>query len=468
MKRLVSIILALLMTVTTVFASGEVPDFLKEAYTNYTADYSISMTFDSSESIVALLEELDIPEEIGYYVDLESLLRTLLSYEGKMYLQVDMSDDFQKIKLALVSDGVHSIDVNPNLNVGLNMKMGMWMNMDLSNESNPIFDVIYAHPYFNKYIKLSATDVLDEDMLNMLKGMFNKEYMNSLQETAMDIFMKYATIENTGRKYTVKMDNESFTAYMDEIFLMMPDILAPIAGDDVDSYLEFPSVKGWQFLGDNGIESVYFLNGSKLSQEHMSIDVSINIPDIYTAITGEEWPYTSEGKIDFTLSAEADITKIGSTDVEYPALTTENTITLDDLTPDYSYDEYEYEEYPEYPYYFVGGHTDELHIIDGEVYVPLRSTMEDAYDDTVNITYNNGAVTMVCDYFPGYSELIIAVDSDIAYTDGAKHMVAKPILVNGITYVSHQLLSDMLGWKLNYAEHNLIDDTYYYTFQTRW
>ena len=49
MTSLTSIILALILSVTSVFASAQIPDFLTEQLTNYTADYTVSISFDNSE-----------------------------------------------------------------------------------------------------------------------------------------------------------------------------------------------------------------------------------------------------------------------------------------------------------------------------------------------------------------------------------------------------------------------------------
>ncbi len=468
MKKIISILLVMLILVTGVSAGAATPAFLTEIYTNYTADYSISITFDSSEEIVALLEELEMPEEISYYVDMESLLRTLLSYEGKMHLQADISGDYQKIKMALTSESVYNVDVNTNLNVGVNAKMGMWLNMDLSNESAPVFDIEYLHPFLNKYLKIDGGATLaEEGVLDALKAIFDKEYMESMQGIYMDLFTKYATIEGSGNRYTVKMDNEALTSYIDEVLIMMPEIMASMMPDeDYGSYLELPSIKGWHILGEDGLECVYTLNGSKLKAEKMKMDISVDAAQIYTALTGETWEYEADGLIDFTIEVNVDISKIGSTKVEFPTLTEENSFTLLDMGHEYIEDEPYEEDTNTYPYWYVSESCSALPIIDGEIYVPLRQTIQAAYDDNAVIDYNNGRITITSKFFPGYSTLAFDIDSPVAYTDGAQHSILKPVLVDGTTYVSNTFFSDMLGWEFTYAEHNLINDYYHYTFYT--
>lgn len=466
MTSLTSIILALILSVTSVFASAQIPDFLTEQLTNYTADYTVSISFDNSEEVAELLNEIEIPEEVSYYVDMEALLRTLLTFDEKMYLQSDISDDYQKIKLGLTAESSHNININPNLDIGVNSKMGMWMNMDLSNETTPVFDLIYSYPFLNKYMKMDGEDIFAEaGSLDMFKALFNKEYLDSLQSMYADLYMKYATIENSGNKYIVKMNNDAFAAYVSEIILMMPTILASMMPEgEYDSYLEMPSVEDWQFLGEDGLECEFVLSGGKLKTEKVKLDISVDIAEIFTAVTGEEWPYESDGKIDFTIAVDADISNIGKTKVEFPVLTEENSFTFEDMGHEYITEEEA--DYAEYPLWYVGEYCEYLPVVDGQVYVPLRQTINAAFEDSATIDYDNGVITMTSDYFNDYKTMVISIDSTIAKLDGVEHHIMKPVLIDGKTYVSNTVFNDIFGWELSYASHELVTDEYYYTFHT--
>ena len=78
------------MTSVSVFAQGAAPEFLKQMYTNYGADYTVSFSFDNPEEVKELLWEVGIGESLEYFVDAEALMKTLLSSESTMNLKADM------------------------------------------------------------------------------------------------------------------------------------------------------------------------------------------------------------------------------------------------------------------------------------------------------------------------------------------------------------------------------------------
>lgn len=466
MKKILSTLLAVLLMLQSVaFADTSIPDFLTEVYTNYTADYSISMTFDSSADIVALLEELEMPEEVSYYVDMKALLQTMLSYEGKMKLQADIDDNYEKIQMALTSESIHSIDVNSNLNVGVNAKLGMWLNMDFSNGENPVFDLVYSHPFLNKYLKISSADILDEESIALFKAVFKKEYIEPINKKAAELFTRYATIQSTGNKHTITMDNDSFTAYMDELMPYILGMMATVTGEEVDMSV-FPSMKGQQLLGEGGLECTVTVQDGHAVMEEIKMDIELDISKLYTDATGEECEYNAKGKLDFTVEETVNISKIGSTTVEFPVLTAENSFTMADLEPDYSDIEYEEEYTPEYPVWLVWGESQTLPIIDGEIYVPLRRTLESAYEHSVVIDYANRVVTAKSEYFPEFGTLTLTIGSDKVYTDGTEHTIGNAFLIDNTTYVNSKLFCDVFGWELSSVQHDLMEDIYSYTFRT--
>ena len=228
MKRTISIILMMVFAFSFVTANAEVPKFLTESYNNYTGEYSVSLSFESSDDIIALLEEMEMPEEVNNFVDMKALLKSLLSYDAQMLMQANMSDDFRKMELGLTAETLYKVDVNSNLNVSADMKMGMWMKMDLDAEK-PVFEIIYSHPIFNKYMVIDvvamATDENEKaEMFKALDGIFNKEYIKSIQETSVSLMEKYADIKMSGATCTVKIDNAGFTAMMDELVPVISDM----------------------------------------------------------------------------------------------------------------------------------------------------------------------------------------------------------------------------------------------------
>lgn len=479
MKRLVSIILAMVFAFSFVTANAEVPKFLTETYTNYTGEYSLSLSFESSDDIIALLEEMEMPDEVNNFVDLKTLLKSLLSYDAKMLLQADMSDDFKKIDLGLTADTLYKVDINKNLNVAADMKMGMWMKIDL-NAENPVFEVVYSHPMLNKYMKINVFEMAADEaekaeILRVLNGIFNKEYITAIQETSVSLLEQYADIKMSGAACTVKIDNEGFTAMLDELVPVIADMtskmmMAAEPGYTDEVYMDetfggIPSFAGLKILGDGGMTCKYSLLSGKISKAEMSVDLDIDISDLFTCFTGEEWEYESKGNLAFEMGATIKVSNLGRTKVNFPVLTDENSFDIMEMMPETHGPEGEEHE-KQYPNFYAGDSVDYLPVVDGEIYVPVRTTFISAYDDRVKIEYNNGIITLHSSYFPGFTQLKLVVGSEIAYADAKEYKTGKVLEKNGVSYVSYKLIEDVFGWTLSSAYYDMVNKTYDYYFYT--
>lgn len=480
MKKIVSMLIALLVAFSVITVSADVPEALSKMYTNYSCDYKISITFESSDDIIALLEEMEMPEEVDNFVDLKALLKSVLTNETRMNLQADISEDFSKVKIGITSDSSQTIDVNSNLNIGINTKLGMWLNMDFGTEE-PVFEIIYSHPFLNKYMIIDLFEMpMDEtekaQIIDAVKSVFNKDFMTSVQGYATELLEKYADIKILGSNCIVKIDNDGLTSMIDDAIEYVSKQMQGIADETMSDemadevvalYSEIPSVKGMQFVGEDGITINYSLGFDNITNMEMDADININIANIYTQMTGGEWLYQSEGVLRFKLTEEAKMSKISKTKVDFPELTDDNSFSFVEMMyqeEDYEdYDEY-YEYEPIYPNYYVYNTVDYLPVIDGKIYFPLRDTMIDAYEDTVGITYDNGVITMTSDYFPGYSNLELSVGSGNVFTDGNMHTVDPVIKVNNVVYANRTFFEEILGWSLWYANYDMLNFEYTYEF----
>ena len=155
------------------------------------------------------------------------------------------------------------------------------------------------------------------------------------------------------------------------------------------------------------------------------------------------------------------MSKYGKTTPSFPTLTDENSFTVEqDIVV-------ETEEYvPEYPNYYVYAESDRLICENGEYYVPLRGLLESAYEDTVSISYANGAVTATCDYFPGFKSFMVTGGSTAAYFDGKLSYIPKVIMRDGTTYVSYSFFTKIFNWELSSVDQYLLEGIYYFAFST--
>lgn len=477
MKRAVAVVICTVMLLCSI-SVGAQADFLNQMYTNYTGDYTVSISFEGADDIYALLGEMQIPEEAENFVDIKALLKTLLSLDTKMLLQLDMSDDMKKVKIALTADTAQDVDVNKNLNVALNSKTGMWMQMDLSDEEKPVMKIIYSYPYTNKYMVVDAFETPDDaDRAEFVKTMsmiFNKEFMTAVNTYSVQVLKKYADIKQSAGRCIIKLDNDALIGMVKEV---IPYIFGQIRGlfsvmgaegeeaEYIPEAIEQLPLDGIKLLGDKGITYTYVLKNGKISSVNTDADICIDISGIYSALTGLSWDYISGGKLEFDVKASAAISKINTTTVALPTLTKENSFSLSDMLLQEEAPA-DIEETPAFPNWWAGGSSANLPVIDGEIYVPLRTTLEAAYEDSVDISFDSGVIIASSEYFPGFKALKLTVGSGSIYADENAFATGTVLLENGTTYVSSKLFEELFGWQLSGASYDILTNEYWYEFYT--
>lgn len=463
MKKWIAGMLAVLLLSMTAWAQEGIPEALMEQPMNFTAGYSISVTFDNSDEITVLA---DVLEYIGgelENIDAKLFLQTALSYDGKMLLQADFSEDFKKMRFGLTTETDQALGINQNLHMDVRAKSGIWGNWDFSDAQNPVFDIVFSSPISSKYIKFSAADFAETDLLSGLQTMLNAEILQTNVKKASEMLLQHATVSTEGNTIAIRMDNAGFTAYLDAYIQSLAEITASVP--EISAvYAEFPSFASIQLLGEGGVQSICTLENGKIAMEKSTVDISVGIAQIYETMTGMEWEEGTPSTMDFTLSVEGQISKRGTTTVNFPVLTEDNHITMEDLMPDYT--AYEPDgEFDEYPNFFVSGYTDTLPIYGNEIFLPLRATLEDAYGENVEIIYNHGSVMLKSKYFP-VDTVLLEIGTETVYAGGVPYTMGKAMLVDGSTYVSSRLFTDVFGWELASVSHEILDNTYYYSFCT--
>ena len=478
MKRAVAVIICTVMLLCATAASAQT-DFLTQMYANYTGDYTLSISFKSADDVYALLGELQIPEEIENFIDIKAILKTLLSLDSKMLLQIDMSDDMKKVKMALTADAAQNIDVNKNLNIALSSKMGMWMNMDLSDDKEPIIEIIYSYPYTNKYVVVDALETLPDDaakadFVKTMSMIFNKGFMTAVNTYSAQVLEKYADIKKTSSKCIIKLDNDALIGMIKEVIPyvlgQMRGVLSAVGADGEEAgyilegleQIPFEKIK---LLGDKGITYTYTLRNGKISNVNTDADICIDISGIYEAITGIKWNYIASGQLKFGIKSSVMLSKINTTSVTLPFLTKENSFSLSDMLPKPQIPE-GIEKAPAYPRWWAGGNAANLPKIDGAIYVPLRTTLESAYEDSVEISFENGIITARSEYFPSFKSLRLTVGSGSVYADEREYNTQAVILENGVTYVSSKLFEELFSWQLSGASYDILTNEYWYEFYT--
>lgn len=481
MKKMLAVLLALVMLVTTAGASEISLDALMTAR-NYSSNAEVSMTFDTAEQAADALEifaGLMLGQDEYGMVDIAALLESLFSFKGTAFVKSDISEDYNKIKMSMEADYDYDVDINPNLSVSADMKMGMWLDIDLSDVTNPRFVMTVSSPASMKYMYIDLFDAMDDETklmtCAMLKMFINKDFIESFTNASLAVYEKNSEISKDGKKLTVKLDNKAFLEYLDtalELVMAKITALVPAARQEM---LVMPEIKfselGIKMIGDGGYVIEYNEDGT-ISEY---CDIEIDVGSIYEAVSGEPLPLENGLVLGFTVKGTANMYDVGKTKVEFPTLTEENSINLSQMMQpvpedEYYYDEdyYEenyYEEY-EYPSFYADVYTEYVPVIDGVYYVPLRAALENAYGDNVSLAYEKGSVAVTSEYFTDFEKLTFAVGGTKAYVDGLELEVGRIILENGVTYVTPEFFELTLGWTYDWATYDILYDEYNFGFYT--
>lgn len=464
MKKIIAILISMLLFVSTsVFANETFPEELMQYPENFTAVYSISLSIDDNSDIRNLIEELAYADEnMGSLIGAEFLnfLSAMFDYDGTIDVQADVSSDYKKIKLSLTNSNILSSVVSSNLNYTVKSKGGLWADIDLTNVAAPKIDVTFLSPTSDKYHYFNAGKYITAEDLESFMEAFDVNEFQSLQNEFMQLLYNSSTIEKTRTGYKLSMDNEGFAMYVGSVAAYS---FSGEEGFDEETLAMF---KDLQFLGKDGITALYTIKNGKISHADVKTEISINLSQIAKAM-GEEWPYSASGNINIKLKEKVDFTKIGTTVIKFPKLTEENSVSLNKLIEDSMPSAEPYDDYVfDYPYGYVSASSNALPVIDGAYYVPLRSILEDGYNDSVTIDYDNGVITATSEYFDGFKTLKMAVGDNKVYLDDTERTLETVLLLDGVTYVSTRLFTEGFGWELSDINHDILNNSFTVSFWT--
>ncbi len=478
MRKTLSVALALLTVVISIGAgAAQVPDVLKNPMLNYTGTATASMEFENAQEVISAIEAL-VGQKLKAgpldTVDIAAMLESLCAFSGSATVKADISEDYNKIKLSMQADYDYSAYVNQNLGVSADMKVGLWLDMDVSDVMNPECRVVISSPVSTKYTYIDLFSGLDEQTKLMtvaiIKMFLNKDFVDGVNAEIVKFYEENAEITSDGKDFTMKLDNGDYLKLMDLMTYIMSQAvkkLIPTAEEYEQQNICFAD-SGITMLGEGGYVIEYYEDGSV--KEYC--DLEMNIGDFYELSTGEEWIFKNELVFKFSVESNGRLFNVGTTEVSIPALTDDNSIDLAQLfsaepEEDAYYEEDSFTEYEqEYPYFYVDTYTEYVPVVDGEHLIPFRAVLENAYNGNVNIAYENGNITVTSEYFDDMEKLAFAVGTTKANVDGYEFEVGSIVLENGVTYVSADFFEVIFGWTYDWASYDILNDQYNFGFYT--
>jgi len=461
MKKILAFLISLMLFVSTIaFAKANIPEELLKYPENFTAAASVSVSLNNNSDIRNLIEEIIITNgTVSNIISAEfsNFLTAMFEYDGIVNIQADISPDYRKFKLSLTNGNVLSSVVSSNLDYTVKTNSGIWADIDLTNSESPKCDIIFLLPTSDKYRYINAGKYITQDNINFFNEFFNPAELKKKMDESSLLLYNNSTIEKTKNGYKLSMNNDNLAAFMSEIF--------KYAANNMEIDEEAIAVfKNIQFLGKDGITAVYTLKNGKISREEMKADISVNISDIVKSM-GEEWPYKSSGIINIKISEKIDFKQIGTTIVKYPTLNDINSISLNKIIDEQisaGNSSYTFE----YPYGYVEASSATLPVVNGDYYVPLRDILEDGYSDTVSIDYQDGVITASCEFFKGFNTLKMTIGDDKIYVDDSEYVSGTVMSVDGVTYVSTRLFTEVFGWEISSITHEILENSFTVGFWT--
>ena len=465
MKKLISVLLIVMLCFGS-FAvqASSLPSFMYKIYNNYTAGYNVSMKINNADEIAGFFKELNL-EQIENYIDVKALIESLMTVNSTINVQADVSNDFRKMNVAVTVDTDQNVVFNRNYETSYRAKLGIWTKMDLDKKE---IVVVYSTPLNEKYAVVDfSRDFPEEErdrLFELYDEMLSRENIEKHNKKILEIGAKHADISVKGKTVTLHYDNDSFVAFVDDVLKYMTDFYA-----DMLPEFQFPSLQGMKLLGEEGITCKFTYSGNTIKSFSEKWDISIELAEIFTSITGMPWDYNFDGNISISFQSDGDVGKIGTTEVSMPVLTEENSFCLFDLLN--TEDDYNYAVPEDEPYIspYAWGYV-ETDTFDGErFYLPLRMSIEDIYYDYSVITYDEGAVTITtnCGIEGRDINASFNVGEDKAIVNGVAYDGFGAFkMIDDSVYASVDFYEKCLGWTLTSLQKDLIDGSLYYGFYT--
>ena len=217
MKKLSVVFAMLLMLVLCISVGASELDVLKEPVLNATYTTSLKTEFSNADEFIAALEEIS-GEELDIdgqgMVDAYTFLDSLFDILGESTMKVDISEDYNKIKLSTENAVDLEADVNKNLYVFAHATTSVWIDMDISDITNPKCLVIISEPNNKKYQYVDLFETMDDETklqtILVLKAILNEQVIGGINDSIIAMYEDNAEITSDKDTVTVRFDNEGF------------------------------------------------------------------------------------------------------------------------------------------------------------------------------------------------------------------------------------------------------------------
>lgn len=330
MKKIISLLLSVMLMSTTVFASTaeEIAELYEKSMLLRSASAELVMETELNKplDILDTIPQEDISDEAD--IDLKMIVESLTEAKTTMKYDTYISEDYKKMQLAMSMEYDIPIQMNSEFALAAWTKLGMWMDLDVTDENNPVVKIIYKIPFMKKYMVMDVSEnyKANPEMLSV----FDKDKIKEINDKAVEILTQNAEISKRGNEYTLKFTDETAKQYIYDILNLSAEIMPEETVLD-EEFTEMISVvkefcDNITVFGQNGLTMKFTKNSSGyITAQDTQAHICLNVYDILTYFSENTNGLKREDAfIDMTFKTAATVTDHNKVMPQLPQLTDEN------------------------------------------------------------------------------------------------------------------------------------------------
>lgn len=497
-KKIISLLCtaALLTPGFSAYAADSTLDFMKKEYRSLEGTMAMSAKLNKPLDVLSYIPTGGIENHVDIQRLVESALKSTSEYSCKAVTDLDK----KQIRLEMSGKSNMPFEINKNLEVSVDARDGLWLDLDLSNPETPTYQMIMQSPLFEKYMYLDMTEdiysakptaasavsiiggadgptsiyVAEEDEAasasmaeyspaDMLSAILDRDAYTALQEKNIELTAENASVSKKGNTVTVSFTDKGFKRYfaglLSESYSMMGLNVSDLFGITDNAEAEDILKKLYElpiFNEKEAYTAVYHLDSrGYIKSAETTLNINTCLYDLIPLVTGEavdELP-RERSYLDLSLYTDIQYSKLNtSLSIKMPELTEENSFNPMHMSSeeiaDESYFDYSQCECESYELY-----TGKMDFSQGAAAIPIRDVFEGAA-----VAYDSGKITVVKDggeetYFGGswYDGLFsdsasVTVGSRTAYIDGTEVTLSDaPYIVDGTAFLTIRSFEGLSG-----------------------
>lgn len=475
MKRVLCLVVSMLM-MFSVTAFADEYDILSKPITSCEADVLVTFTVNEPMTVLNLIAS---SIQIDNFVNLQALAESIANSKSTGKIKLNLSEDYMKAKMSYEIFEIAPITVNRNFKLTTEMKLGMWLEWDFSDELNPVLRYIIQQPLCDKYTSIDLVEMMTNqgisvpDLVSGIKNFLNRERIDELSGKLTDMLRQNSSLSSKGNKITITLTNaqlQNFIAqYMEFIVAEFDDNEEYDLLDDGDfgyisetlpSYDEINDFfKEFPLFDETALVMEYTKNPSgSIKTASSSFNMNINLEKILDEM-GIYSPDASKN-LKFSIKSDVSYKSVNSKSikVDFPTLTENDIMNFNVFLGNMNY---EYEWNGDNCYHDEYGHVYNEYLPSAKdtFYVSLSNITEShrSYGYDYVIERNADLITLTdakgkeC-----FKKAQLTVNSNEIDVDGVKYTLPNPVIVkDAVIYMDSNAIKYIFNLDLEYASVDL-------------